>query len=102
MNILQRNNRKPNCLCERAAPIQVGSPSASVLLFARLFPAALASQRFFYTLFLARFQVVGVSLYFLDDVFLLNLALKSAQRVLQRLTFLQSYVCQIKYTPKPS
>ena len=77
-------------------------PFLLVLLLARLLPAALASQRFFHALFLAGFQVVGVSLYFLDDVFLLNFALKPAQRILQRLTFLQSYICQIKYTPKPS
>jgi carbonic anhydrase/acetyltransferase-like protein (isoleucine patch superfamily) len=38
-------------------------------------------------------------LYLLDDVFLLNLALEAAKRILQRLALLQSYFCQTKYTP---
>ena len=37
---------------------------------------------------------------FLDDVFLLYFALKAAQGIFERLTFLQSNFCQTRYTPK--
>ena len=49
-----------------------------VLLFASLLAITLASQSRLYALLLARLQVVGVTLDFLDDVFLLNLPLKPA------------------------
>lgn len=71
------------------------------MLLTRLFPAAFASQRFFHALFLAGLQVVGVSFHFLDDVLLLHFALKAAQGVFERFTFLQSYIRQIRYTPRP-
>jgi hypothetical protein len=100
--LVQRKKSKPNGLYERAATIEGGSPSALVLLLTRLFPAAFASQRFLHALFLAGFQVVGVSFYFLDDVLLLDLALEPAQSVLERLTFLQTNICQIEYTPQPA
>jgi hypothetical protein len=35
---------------------------------------------------------------FLDDVFLLNLPLKPAERILKRLAFLYANLCQIDYT----
>ena len=41
-----------------------------------------------------------MSLDLLDDVFLLYFALETAQGILERLTFLQSYFRQIRYTPK--
>ncbi len=43
-----------------------------------------------------------MTLYFLDDVFRLNLALKPPQRVFERLAFLHSNLCQGKYTSKSS
>ncbi len=61
-----------------------------VLLFTSLFPAALARQSFFHTLFLTGFQVEGVPLHFLDDVLLLHFALKAPQCIFEGLTFLQS------------
>jgi len=49
-----------------------------LLFFACFFAAALARQRFFYALLLAGLQVEGVTLHFLDDVFLLHLAFEAA------------------------
>ncbi len=49
-----------------------------VLLFASLLAIPLASQSRFYALLFTRLQVVGVTLDFLDDVFLLNLPFKPA------------------------
>jgi len=71
-----------------------------VLFFARFLPAALSSQGFLHALLLARFQVKGVSLDLLDDVFLLYLAFESAQCVLEGLTLLNSDFCQTAHTPK--
>jgi len=51
---------------------------ALILLFTRFLTSSLASQRCFYALFFARFQVKGVALDLLDDVFLLNLAFETA------------------------
>ena len=73
---------------------------ALVLFFTCFFPAALARQRFFDALFLARLQVKGVPLDLLDDVFLLHFALKATQRILEGLALLESYFCQLNYTPK--
>jgi len=50
-----------------------------VLIFACFFTAALASQRSLDTLLLAGLQVEGMTFHFLDDVFLLYLALKTAE-----------------------
>ena len=52
-----------------------------VLLFTSLFAAALARQRFLHTLLLARLEVKGVTLHFLNDVLLLNLAFKAPQGI---------------------
>jgi hypothetical protein len=53
-----------------------------ILLFAILFTRTLARQSLFHSALLAWFQVVGVTLHFLDNVFRLNLALESTQGVL--------------------
>ena len=53
-----------------------------VLLFAGLLAATLARQSFLHALFFARLEVEGMTLHFLDDVLLLDLALKSPQSVL--------------------
>ncbi len=67
----------PTCLfvtdCERVADALLGVASA-------LFAVSLAGQRFFRALLFARLQVERMPLDFLDDVFLLHLALKAAQR----------------------
>ena len=69
-----------------------------VLLFPNLLAIALASQRFFYALFLAWLQIKGVALDFFDDVFSLYFALETAQGILERFTLLNSNLCQRKYT----
>jgi len=72
----------------------------SVLLFSSFFPAALARQCFLHALFLAGFQIKGVALNLLNNVFLLHFALEAAQCILKGLALLQSDFCQRNYTPK--
>ncbi len=76
-------------------------PMTLVLFFTRFLPAALTGQRFFHALLLARFQVKGVTLDLLNDVFLLHLALETTQCIFEGLALLKSYFCQLNYTPKP-
>ena len=60
-----------------------GNPAVKlVLLFASLFAAALSRQRFLHSLLFAWLEVEGVTLHFLNNVLLLNLALEAAQGVL--------------------
>jgi len=73
-----------------------------VLLFTSLFAIPLARQSCFYASFFARFEVVGVTLDFLDDVLLLNLPFKPAQRIFERLAFLYANLCQRGPTSKPA
>jgi len=64
-------------------------------LFATDFLAGtLACQGLFHARFLARLQVIGVTLHFPNDVFLLDLAFEAAQGIFQRLALLQSNFCQ--------
>jgi len=81
---------------------QFGRPATQglVLLFSCFLAIPLARQRLFYTTALARFQVKGVTLHFLDNVFLLDFALKPAQCILKRLAFLHANLCQRNYTSK--
>ena len=65
-----------------------------VLFLARFLASSLASQRSLHALFLARFQVKGVALNLLDNVFLLHLALESAQSVLEGFALLKPDFCQ--------
>ena len=60
-------------------------PGPLLLFFACFLAAPLARQGFFDAPFLAGFQVKGVTLDFLDDVFLLYLSLEATQGVLERL-----------------
>jgi len=53
-----------------------------VLLFPSLFATALARQRFLCTLLFAGLQLVGVTFHFLNDVFLLHLALEAPEGIL--------------------
>lgn len=64
------------------------------LLFTCLLTVALARERLFYALLLARFEVKGVPLHLFDDVLGLHLALKATQGILERLTFLNANLCQ--------
>jgi len=75
---------------------------ALILFLACLFAGPLASQRSLYTLFFARLQVEGVALNLLDDVFLLHLALKAAQSVLEGFSLLKAYFCQTNAPPDSS
>jgi len=61
-----------------------------ILFFPCLLPAALARQCFLHALLLAGFQIKGVPLDLLNDVFLLHLALEPAQCVLEGLALLKS------------
>jgi hypothetical protein len=69
-----------------------------VLFLACFLAAALASQRFFDSLSLARLQVKGVTFYFLDNVLSLHLPLEPPQRVFEGFTLLKSNFRQ-KTTP---
>jgi hypothetical protein len=71
-----------------------------ILLLTRLLAGTLASQCGLHALFFARLQVKGVTLDLLNNVFLLHLTLETAQSVFERLTLLQSYFGQKRYTPK--
>jgi len=76
---------------------------AKAELLRRLLPCLLAEplpgQSLFYPTLLARLQIEGMPLDFLDDVFLLNLALEPAKRIFQRLAFLKPYLSQTAHTP---
>ena len=60
-------------------PLQV-IPTGSILVVSGLLAASFSSQRFLDSAFLPGFQVEGVFLDLLDDVFLLNLALETSKR----------------------
>src|SRR5260221_1244723 len=68
-----------------------------VLFLTDLLAIAFASERFFYALLFAWFQIKRVTLNFLDDVFGLHLALKAPQGILKGFAFLYSNLCQEKY-----
>jgi hypothetical protein len=85
----------------RRRPAMVAKPEL-VLLLTDLLAITLASERFFYALLFARFQIKRVTLNFLDNVFRLHLALKAAQSILKGFAFLYSNLCQEKYTSKQS
>src|SRR5208282_638770 len=71
------------------------------VLFAHLFSGTLLRQSLLHPASLARLQVVGVTLHFLDDVLRHNLALEPTKGVLQRLSLLQSNFCHTHH-PQPS
>ena len=87
---------------EQGRPGKERPSTALVLFFTRLFASTLASESSLYTLLLAGLQVKGVALDLLDNVFLLHLALKTAQRVLEGFTLLKPYFCQTDTPPNPS
>ena len=72
----------------RGATLYCATPS--ILLFANFLASALASQRGFYTFLLTGLEIKGVALDLLDNIFLLHLALETAQGVLEGFTLLQS------------
>ena len=64
-----------------------------------LLAQSLPRKRFFGPAFLARLHVEAVLLDFLDDVFLLHLALKTAQGIFQRFTLLDDDFCHCINSP---
>jgi len=72
---------------------------ALVLFLTNLLAIPLACKCFLDALLFAGLQVEGVTLHFLDDVFLLHLALEAAECVLEGLTLLETNFCQCKNTP---
>jgi hypothetical protein len=72
-----------------------------VSLFASFFAIPLACQCCFHATLFTGLQIVGVTLHFLDNVLLLNLALKPAQSVFERLAFLYANLCQEIPPPNP-
>jgi hypothetical protein len=64
-----------------------------------LFAVTLASECFFGTALLAGLEVKGVTFDLFNDVFLLNLALESAESAFQRFAVLQYYFCQTNSPP---
>jgi hypothetical protein len=73
-----------------------------VLLFTNLLAIALPRQRFLHALLLTWFQIKRVTLDFLDDVFSLHFTLEATQGILKGFAFLNSNLCQKKYTSKQS
>jgi hypothetical protein len=73
-----------------------------ILFLTRFLSRALASESSLNTLFLARLQVKGVALNLLDNVFLLHLALETAQSVLEGFSLLKPHFCQTDTPPNPS
>jgi hypothetical protein len=92
--------KKINTSCHQT--VHSISENALVLLFTSLLTIPLPRQCFLDATLLTGFQVVGVTFDFLDDVFLLNLPLKPAERILKRLAFLHTNLCQSRYTPQPA
>ena len=76
-------------------------PRFLLRLFTSFLPAAFARQSFLHALLLAGFQIKGVTLYLLNDVFLLHLTLKAPECVFEGFSLLQSDFCQRNDTPKP-
>ena len=75
---------------------------ALILFLACLFAGPFASQRSFHTLLFAGLQVKGVALDLLDNVFLLHLAFKAAQSILEGFTLLKPNFCQTDTPPDSS
>jgi len=100
----QSKNGLPH-LNRRTKPASLlGSPSARIVetliwLSANFLSCTLSRQSLLHPALLAWFQIVGVTLHFLNDIFRLNLALEPTQSVLQRLALLQSNFCQIYHPP---
>jgi hypothetical protein len=96
--------QKPKHLCLRgpdsrkcgAEPQRKGR----LVRFAPLLLAqSLPRKRFFGPALFAGFHVEAVLLYFLDDVFLLHLALEAAQGIFQRFTLLNDDFCHCINSP---
>jgi hypothetical protein len=86
----------------RAAPGGSGPLLQLVLFLARLLAGSLTSQRSLHALFFAWLQVKGVALDLLDNVFLLHLAFKATQSILEGFSLLKPNFCQTDTPPNSS
>jgi hypothetical protein len=97
-------NRNPNIsalgglILGSAAPSR-GEEGRLVRFAPLLFAQSLPRKRFFGPAFFAGFHVEAVLLDFLNDVFLLHLALKAAQGIFQRFTLLNDDFCHCINSP---
>ena len=66
---------------------------------AALLAVALTSQSFLGPALFAGLQVEGVTLNFLNDIFLLNFAFEATKRAFERFAILQYYFCQLNPPP---
>ena len=73
-----------------------------VLLLANLLAIAFACKGFLDAALFAWLQIEGVTLDLFDDVLGLHLALEAAQGIFERFPFLNTNLCQKKYTSKPA
>ena len=87
---------------EQSRPGKERLSPALILFFACLFSGALTSQRSLHTLLFAGLQVKGVTLDLLNDVFLLHLAFKAAQSILEGFSLLKPHFCQTDTPPDSS
>ena len=71
---------KAVCIAKKLLPGSSGFIVVSGLFFADSFAGTLACQRLFHARLLARLQVIGVTLHFPNNVFLLDLAFEPTQR----------------------
>lgn len=69
-------------------------------VLATLFTIALAREGFLGSTLFARFQIKGVSLDLLNNIFLLDLAFKTTQRAFKRFAILYHYFSQWKIHPQ--
>jgi hypothetical protein len=75
--------------------------SFSILLFTSLLAIPLARQSCLDATLFTGFEVIGVTLDFLDNVLLLYLPLEPAQRILERFAFLHTNLSQRITPPNP-
>jgi len=84
------------------APARMARAAETLVRFPTLlFAPSLPRKRFFSPALLTGLHIEAVLLDFLDDVFLLHLALEAAQGVLQRFTFLDDDFGHVIFTPNP-
>jgi hypothetical protein len=98
-----RTSQTGACAVKREEAASTGGAAQCrllVLLFPSFLPAAFARECFFHALLFAGFQIKGVALDLLNNVFLLHFALEAAQCILEGLALLQSDFCQRNNTPK--
>jgi hypothetical protein len=74
--------------------VKTNSVLELILLLADLLAIAFACQCFLHAFLLAWFQIKGVTLDLLDNVFRLHFAFETAQRIFKGFAFLNSNLCQ--------